>query len=133
MESIVPEKYNIRMENIYQSKIGKNSGTLVSNPCVSMENMSGEILSKYVKNLKDYNFTDTEIKTEKVEIGFGQNRGSDRVISCVANMNKHELNLLEEQFRSVKNKAQKFFLMLKAFKNKQKIDKSVVESKWDQM
>ena len=39
----------------------------------------------------------------------------------------HELNLLEEQFRSVKNKAQNFFLMLKAFKNKQKIDKSVVK------
>ena len=37
----------------------------------------------------------------------------------------HELNLLEEEFRSVKNKAQNFFLMLKAFKNKQKIDKSV--------
>ena len=39
----------------------------------------------------------------------------------------HELNLLDEQFRSVKNKAQKFFLMLKAFKNKQKIDKNVVK------
>ena len=64
------------------------------------ENMSGEILPKYVKNLKDYNFTDTEIKREKVELGFGQDKGSDRVI-------------LEEQFRSVKNKAQKFFLMLK--------------------
>ena len=38
----------------------------------------------------------------------------------------HELNLLEEEFRSVKNKAQKYYLMLKAFKNKQKIDKGVV-------
>ena len=38
----------------------------------------------------------------------------------------HELNLLEEEFRSVKNKAQKYYLMLNAFKNKQKIDKGVV-------
>jgi hypothetical protein len=39
----------------------------------------------------------------------------------------HELNLLEEQFRSVRNKAEKYIFMLKSFKNKQKIDKSVVE------
>ena len=41
----------------------------------------------------------------------------------------HELNLLEEEYRSVKNKAQQYFLMLKAFKNKQKIDKSIVVSR----
>ena len=38
-----------------------------------------------------------------------------------------ELNILEEQFRSVWNKDEKYFLMIKSFKNKQKIDKSVVK------
>ena len=39
----------------------------------------------------------------------------------------HELNLLEEEFISVKNKAQKYYLILKAFKNKQKVNKGVAE------
>ena len=40
-------------------------------------------------------------------------------------VSKKDLKLKQPAY--LKNKAQKFFLMLKAFKNKQKIDKNVVK------
>ena len=40
----------------------------------------------------------------------------------------HELNELEKQFECVKNKAEKYFLMVKSYKNRQKVDQDITNT-----
>ena len=41
----------------------------------------------------------------------------------------HELNELEKQFECVKNKPEKYFLMIKSYKNRQKIDQDIINTR----
>ena len=45
------------------------------------------------------------------------------------NTNERELNILERRFEAVKNKAVKYFLMIRSFKNLQKSDLSITMTK----
>ena len=40
----------------------------------------------------------------------------------------HELNELKKQFECVKNKPEKYFLMIKSYKNRQKIDQDITNT-----
>ena len=41
----------------------------------------------------------------------------------------HELNELEKQFESVKNKPEKYYLMIKSYKNLQKNDQNITKTR----
>ena len=46
------------------------------------------VVSKYSNSLKGHKFKDHGEYIEPIEIGYSQDRGNGRVISCVANLNK---------------------------------------------
>ena len=73
------------------SKEGRNKGTVVKNPSVSLNSISSTLFPKYQNELKGHIFKDTETYIEPVEIGFSQDRVNKRVISCIANMIKIDL------------------------------------------
>ena len=41
----------------------------------------------------------------------------------------HELNELEKQYECVKNKSEKYFLMIKSYKNLQKTDQNITKTR----
>ena len=53
-----------------------------------MKGLSTKVVRKYAGALKGHKFKDKNTYIEPFEIGYSQDRGNGRVISCVANLNK---------------------------------------------